>query len=279
MLKNLPEINKINKEELIRLNLDEKIEWSRKIINKAFESYKKLILTWTGGKDSTLMLWLVRNFCLENNYKIPKVIFINEGDIFEEILEFINQVKESWNLDLVEIKNEDVLKQVRKVGDVVKVSKLNERNRNELKKIGFKGEEFVFEPESLIGCHLMKTVPLKEYIEKNNIEGVFVAIRWDEQEARSEETFFSPRKDPDHIRIHPILHFTEKDVWTAIKRYNIPVNKLYSEGYRSLGAKSTTKKLSDKPAWEQDFDQIPERAGRYQDKEEIMKRLRDLGYM
>ncbi|RLG57768.1 MAG: nodulation protein, partial [Candidatus Hydrothermarchaeota archaeon] len=45
------------------------------------------------------------------------------------------------------------------------------------------------------------------------------------------------------------------------------------------GAKSSTTKLADKPAWEQDLEKIPERAGRRQDKEGIMRRLRELGYM
>jgi 3'-phosphoadenosine 5'-phosphosulfate sulfotransferase (PAPS reductase)/FAD synthetase len=65
----------------------------------------------------------------------------------------------------------------------------------------------------------------------------------------------------------------------SFEKKNIPVNKLYAEGYRSLGAKNTTRKVGDKPAWEQDLRNAKERAGRVQDKEEIMKRLRDLGYM
>ncbi|MFQ5976164.1 MAG: hypothetical protein ACE5J5_07620, partial [Candidatus Hydrothermarchaeales archaeon] len=51
------------------------------------------------------------------------------------------------------------------------------------------------------------------------------------------------------------------------------------KGYRSLGAKTTTTKPSDLPAWEQDLENTTERAGRQQDKEGTMKRLRDLGYM
>ena len=33
------------------------------------------------------------------------------------------------------------------------------------------------------------------------------------------------------------------------------------------------------PAWEQDIENVPERAGRRQDKEKAMERLRKLGYM
>jgi phosphoadenosine phosphosulfate reductase len=38
-------------------------------------------------------------------------------------------------------------------------------------------------------------------------------------------------------------------------------------------------KNSDIPAWEQDLENTPERAGRGKDKEAIMEQLRSLGYM
>ena len=59
----------------------------------------------------------------------------------------------------------------------------------------------------------------------------------------------------------------------------MPFCELYKQGYRSLGAKSTTHKNSDIPAWEQDLENTTEREGRGQDKEEVMDKLRSLGYM
>ncbi len=267
--------------EIMALPLEKKIEKSKEIIKKAFEKFgrEKIAVAWTGGKDSTLLLWLVREVCKELNIDLPKIMFIDEGDVFEEVLEFVEKVKKKWNLDVVRVRNDDVLKQVNKVGDIVKVDLLNERNRKELEKIGFKGKEFPFEPESYVGNHLMKTVVVKMFLEENGCKALITGVRWDEQEARVNETYFSPRSDPDHIRVHPILHFTERNVWETIHKYKIPINPLYEKGYRSLGAKSTTRKTDDKPAWEQDFEKIPERAGRGQDKEKIMERLRELGYM
>jgi phosphoadenosine phosphosulfate reductase len=116
-------------------------------------------------------------------------------------------------------------------------------------------------------------------LEKRKIKALITGIRWDEQEARANETYFSPRKKPPHNRVHPILHFREGDVWEAIHRFKIPYVKLYKEGYRSLGAKGTTIKPAEVPAWEQDLEKTTERVGRRQDKEKIMERLRKLGYM
>ena len=41
----------------------------------------------------------------------------------------------------------------------------------------------------------------------------------------------------------------------------------------------TTTKTSDLPAWKQDLESTTERSGRKQDKENLMEKLRDLGYM
>ena len=42
-----------------------------------------------------------------------------------------------------------------------------------------------------------------------------------------------------HLRIHPILHWTEADIWAYTKRENIPIIPLYlakdGKRYRSLG--------------------------------------------
>ncbi len=268
-------------EKLMNLPLEKKVEKAEEVIKEAYEKFEpeEMAIAFTGGKDSTLLLWLVKRVCDKNNYEMPNVMFINEGDVFEEIWDFVFDLSEKWGFELKIAENVDVLRLVKKIGDPVKVRELNEFNRQELKKIGFQGDEFPFEPESFVGNHLMKTVAMKMFIIDNGIKALFTGIRWDEQEARRNETYFSPRDDPEHTRIHPILHFTEKDVWDATFKYKIPFNKLYAEGYRSLGAKSTTKKIDDRPAWEQDLEKVPERAGRRQDKEGIMKRLRDLGYM
>ena len=262
------------------MDLKQKEEKSKRVIRGAIKKFdiEKIAVAFTGGKDSTTLLWLVKSICEEENLPLPRTLFINEVHLFEEVIEFVDELKEKWNLEVIEAKNEDVLRQVEKVGDTVRVENLSERNKKELKAINFSGKEFPFEPESYIGNHLMKTVALNMAIEKHGFEAVMSGIRWDEQGARENEKYLSERKNPNHVRVHPLLHFTERDIWNAIRTNKIPCNKLYAAGYRSLGAKGTTTKTSDTPAWEQDLEHTDERAGRRQDKENIMGKLRDLGY-
>jgi phosphoadenosine phosphosulfate reductase len=164
------------------------------------------------------------------------------------------------------------------------VKDLNERNQAELKRIDFKETNFPFEAESYAGNHLMKTVVFNQWLERNKIKAVFQGLRWDEHPARFDDTYFEYKTAeyliPEHTRIKPILHFCEKDLWDTYAAFNIPYCTLYEKGYRSLGAKTTSLiSVEGVPAWEQDLENTEERAGRRQDKEKAMDRLRKLGYM
>jgi len=272
----------VNPADFVNKSLSEKILCSKEILNQAIEKFgiEKTLLAWTGGKDSTLILWMLIEMCKEKGIKIPDCLFINEGHVFQEILDFVDEIGSKNKLNVHHALNNDVFDLAGgKPGNIVDVKDLNKRNRLELEKMNFGKNEFKFDPESFEGNHLMKTVALNMFLESNGYECMITGIRWDEQGARKDETAFSPRKDPDHTRIHPILHFDERDVWEAHFKMKVPYCNLYEKGYRSLGAAGTTTKTSDLPAWKQDLESTAERSGRKQDKENLMEKLRDLGYM
>jgi phosphoadenosine phosphosulfate reductase len=214
-----------------------------------------------------------------------KCFTIDEGDAFEEIDDILNKYEREWNIQLDWGRNEDVLKAANHTLNAdVTVKDLNKRNQAEIKRIGLDLEKFPFEAESYVGNHLMKTVVFNTYLEDNNVKAVFQGLRWDEQPARKDDPYVEDVEAadlvPEHTRFRPILQFTERDVWDTTLHFNIPYCPLYEQGYRSLGAK-TTSNIADQgvPAWEQDLENTIERAGRRQDKEEAMERLRMLGYM
>jgi phosphoadenosine phosphosulfate reductase len=265
----------------------EAIEKSKEVVREAFKQFAvdDIAITWTGGKDSTLALFTIRQVCQEDGVKLPKVMTIDEYDSFEEIHDFLNKYAKEWDLDLEWCRNDDVIKAAGgKLGEIVKLKDLNERNQAELKRIDFEEDTFPFEAESYTGNHLMKTVMFNMYIEKHNVKAIFQGLRRDEQAARTQDDYFEKKEAahliPEHVRIKPILHFTERLLWDTYQVYKIPYCILYEQGYRSLGAK-TTSAIAEPgvPAWEQDLEHTTERAGRRQDKEQMMSRLRNLGYM
>ena len=266
--------------------LNRKIAQSKEVFKQAFERFEpeETRLIWSGGKDSTLTLWICRQFCQDEGLTLPRAFTIDEGDAFEEIDDFLKRYSREWQVGLDWGRNEDVLKAAgHKLDAEVRVSDLNERNREEIKRIGFELERFPFEAESYVGNHLMKTVVFNTYVEDSGVKAVFQGLRWDEQPARKNDPYVeevaAAHLVPAHTRYRPILHFTERDIWDTTLHFKIPFCPLYREGYRSLGAKTTSMKMADIPAWGQDLENTVERAGRRQDKEKTMDRLRKLGYM
>ena len=234
-----PESNKNIAAESLAL-LEQKISLSIEIIKEAKDRYgDKIGIAFTGGKDSTVLLDLIRR---AENGKIPfKVITIDTSVEFPEIKEFMDKLKSAWNFEIVKYSNDEALRQ-----------------------------KYPIAKDKTDCCNTLKTIPLKQSIKDLHLKAMFTGIRRDENEARANESYFSKRKDPHHFRIHPLLHFTEKDIWDYIKFNNLPYCNLYEQGYRSIDCAPCTYKTSEKDA--------AERSGRSQDKEAAMDKLRQLGY-
>ena len=297
--------------------LPAKMEKAVEVTKTALEEYETPAVMWTGGKDSTLTLYFVQQVAEQYGYDLPPAVFIDHYQHFDELMEFVERWADEWDLDVIYARNEDVGNYVDEhgltPGDDIPVDALSEHNQHHIREIlEYEEDTFPFLLDTYVGNHLLKTVALNDALEEYGIDGVISGVRWDEQEARADETFFSPRHDPDiyppHDRAQPILQFTEADVWDAFWYYvvpdtvegfpeegyvpqdyddlpngltheDIPISPKYFEGFRSLGSEISTEKSEQKPAWLQDLENTTERAGRAQDKEDLMERLRDLGYM
>jgi len=263
------------------------VERSKEVVREAFERFDPddLAITWTGGKDSTLTLWIIRQVCEEDGIELPRVMTIDEFDTFSEIHDFMETYAKEWNIKLDWRRNDDVIKAAGgELNAKVLVKDLNERNQAELQRIDYELDAFPFEAESYVGNHLMKTVVFNMYLEEHSLRAIFQGLRRDEQAARTQDDYFETKEAahliPPHVRIKPILHFDERLLWDTTLQLGIPYCVLYERGYRSLGAKTTSAiAQAGVPAWEQDLENTEERAGRRQDKEKMMARLRDLGYM
>jgi phosphoadenosine phosphosulfate reductase len=227
----------------IFLPLDKKVKKSQEVIKEALAKYPKIGLGFSGGTDSLVLMHLV----LPLKPEIPTV-FVDTQHEFPETYEFINKVVKEWGL-----KNFTTVKAAED-----KMEKMAER-------FGLKTADF-----TALCCGYHKIAPMMKAIGDFGFDAFFVGLRGVEHEERAKETFFSPRKNPEHIRVHPLLFWQKKDILDYVKLNNIECNPLYAQGYTSLGCTVCTEKNLDPNAHE--------RAGRGAVREEIMKRLRDLGY-
>ncbi len=297
--------------------IEAKIEKAIEVTRQGLEQYENPVVMWTGGKDSTLTLYFIKEVAEQFGLDVPPAVFIDHYQHFDEIHDFVDRWAAEWDLDVIYARNDDVGAYVEEhglqPGDDIPVEGLSAHNQDHIREIlEYEENSFPFLLDTYVGNHLLKTVALNATLEERGVDGVISGVRWDEQEARADETFFSPRHDPDiyppHDRIQPILQFAEPDVWEAFWYYvvpdtvegfpedgyvpesagdlpsgltqdDIPVSPKYFAGFRSLGSEVSTEKSAEQPAWLQDMANTTERAGRAQDKEDLMERLRDLGYM
>ena len=219
-------------------SLTKKIEKSKSVIKKAIRLYSldDIAIAWKGGKDTTTMMHIIYSMY----GKIPFRVMFNDTTLeFPETYDFIKKVKNLWSLDLI----------------VIKHTNLELENYRKEKQENIKNEML----------HIAKINAIKRALKKYRFKAFMLGIRKDEHKARKNEKYFSPRED--HMRIHPMLDFTEQDIWHYIKQFGVPYSPLYDRGYRSIGEKPLTQK-TDKS----------ERSGRDRVKEEKMEKLRQMGY-
>ena len=290
-------------------HLDELESQSIYIIREAYANFKNLGMLWSIGKDSTVLLWLTRKAFLghvpfplihiDTNYKIP------------EMITYRNEMALKWNLDMIYGQNKDALKNKNTFPD-------GALSRVECCKV-LKTQALKHTLDGSWPRYRMNHEKKKYEIDSNlePFTGVIVGVRSDEEGSRSKERYFSPRdksnewdvgdQPPElwnqfktdfapgtHVRIHPLLDWTELDIWLYIQRENIPMVSLYfaknKKRYRSLGCYPCTDPIESNAKNVDEvveelrsgkFSKIAERSGRAQDKEDSggLETLRKDGYM
>lgn len=291
-------------------HLDKLESRSIHILREAYSEFNNICMLWSIGKDSTVMLWLARK-AFFGHVPIP-LVHIDTSYKIPEMIEHRDRLAKEWNLDMIYGQDEETLA-AGKTFPEGKASHLECCGR--LKTTALKN--------TLNGNwrRYRYNHNLNKYELDSNREpytGVIVGARADEEGSRSKERYFSPRdrnndwdigdQPPEfwdqyktdfapgtHVRIHPLLDWTELDVWEYIQREKIPMVSLYfdqgqGKRYRSLGCAPCTEPVESTASTVDEvvkelktgkFANIAERDGRAQDKEDGggLEELRKDGYM
>ncbi len=291
-------------------HLDQLENLSIHILRESYANFKNSCMLWSIGKDSTVMLWLARKAFLghvpfplvhiDTHYKIP------------EMIEYRDHLTAEWHLDMVYGQNKEALKTKQTYPDGT-VDRLTccKNLKTEALKHTLSGQWPRYRFNHTLG---------KYEVDKNTepYTGVIVGARADEEGSRSKERYFSPRdrrnewdiaeQPPEfwnqfktdfapgtHVRVHPLLDWTELNVWEYIEREKIPTVSLYydqgdGKRYRSLGCYPCTFPIDSTAKNHAEIIEelrggqlanIAERSGRAQDKEDGggLETLRREGYM
>lgn len=115
----------------MQVSLQEQIHRSDEVIREAYERFllNRMAVAWTGGKDSTPLLCVLRQYALGQDLPLPQLVLIDEGHVFGEVKDFVARIAAEWDVEAHEVKNEDMLAQAQRIGDRVYVDRLNTRDQ------------------------------------------------------------------------------------------------------------------------------------------------------
>ena len=280
------------------------------ILREAYSSFKSLCMLWSIGKDSTVLLWLARK-AFAGHVPFP-LVHIDTSFKIPEMIAYRDRLAKEWNLDLRYAMNHDALSKQETFPHgradrltccrLLKTVPLRDMLAGTCTRYRFNHDT---------GCYEAEQDP-------RPFTAAIVGVRADEEGTRSKERFFSPRSEQNfwdiagqppefwqqfntdfppntHVRIHPLLEWTEVNIWEYIEAQKVPTVSLYydqgsGKRYRSLGCAPCTCPIDSQartPAEvraelaEGKLASVPERSGRAQDKEDGggLEKLRRNGYM
>jgi sulfate adenylyltransferase subunit 2 len=191
------------------------------ILREAAAQYRKLVLLYSAGKDSTAVLHLARKAFWPQKPPFP-LLHVDTTWEFKELIEFRDNTAKRFGLDLLVHINEDGI--ARGINPVD------------------------YSPS--VYTDVMKTVALRQALDKYGFDAAIGGARRDEEASRAKERVFSVRSpgyrwDPrkqrpemwnilngrlgqgETMRVFPLSNWTEKDVWRYIAREKLDVVPLY----------------------------------------------------
>lgn len=186
------------------------------------------VMLYSVGKDSAVMLHLALKAFAPGTLPFP-VLHVDTTWKFKEMIAFRNQMAKNHNLNLLVHINQDGVK----------------------KGVG------PFTHGSANHTEIMKTMALKQALNKHRFDAAFGGARRDEEKSRAKERIFSFRSethrwDPknqrpelwniyntrinngESVRVFPLSNWTELDIWQYIHLENIPIVPLYLAAKRAV---------------------------------------------
>lgn len=219
------------------MTFEQKINLSKNIIEKAVLDYPKIFFSFSGGKDSTVLLDLV--YAIKSDIKI---IGIDTGYEFIETIEFTDKLMKKYGTEIeylrpTEEQHRNIIKYYDKkflafsgIEDYKDYSQLPFYPRVEPTEKMKDGQWF---------CCAHKEPALRNFLERDKYDAWLTGLRADETENRKLIGIYQKGKN-EIQKINPIIFWTKEDVWEYIKLNNLEYHPKYDEGYKSLGCKPCT---------------------------------------
>ncbi|MGG2015983.1 phosphoadenylyl-sulfate reductase [Bacillus sp. S10(2024)] len=191
---------------------DDETKGALAAVRWAYEHYRKdIVYACSFGIEGMVLLHVINQVNPSAN-----VVFLDTNIHFQETYDLIKKVREQYpKLNIIEKQPELTLgEQAKEHGN-----KLWENNPN-------------------LCCQLRKIKPLEEVLtgRKAWISG----LRREQSETRKNTQFVNQDHRFQSVKICPLIHWTWKEVWRYVYKYNLPYNPLHDIGYPSIGCETCT---------------------------------------
>jgi len=191
------------------------------IFREVAASFAKPVMLYSVGKDSSVLMHLAMKAFYPAKPPFP-FLHVDTTWKFREMIAFRDAMAARYGFDLIVHVNEDGVREG--IGP--------------------------FTHGSNTHTHIMKTVALRQALDKYGFDAAFGGARRDEEKSRAKERIFSFRNaqhvwDPknqrpemwniyntrvapgESIRVFPLSNWTETDIWQYIQQEDIPIVPLY----------------------------------------------------
>lgn len=198
-------------EELIARTAEERVAW-------ALERFpRNIVLSSSFGAQAAVSLHMVSS----QRPEIP-VILVDTGYLFPETYRFVDELTDRLRLNL-------------HVYRAPLSPAWQEARYGKLWEQGLEGIERY--------NYMNKVEPMQRALRELEVEAWISGLRRQQAQSRANREILEVSKG--RLRVHPIIDWTDRDVYLYLKKHNLPYHPLWDEGYVSIGDVHTTRRLAD----------------------------------
>lgn len=198
-------------EQLEGATAEERVRWALEHLAG------RIVLSTSFGVQAAVMLHLVSR----QQPDIP-VIFIDTGYLFPETYRFAHEVAQLLNLNLKKYQATMSAAEMEAL-----YGKLWEQGLEGLEKYNY----------------IRKVEPMERALREHKADAWFAGLR--RSQARTRKELPVLKQQNGVLKVHPIIDWSDRDIYLYLKAHDLPYNPLWEEGYVSVGDIHSTSRLAD----------------------------------
>jgi len=193
------------------ISAEERVAW-------ALEQFgERIVLSSSFGAQSAVSLHMVSS----QRPGIP-VVLVDTGYLFPETYRFVDELRERLDLNLRVFRPE-----LSPAWQEARYGRLWEQGIEGIDRYN----------------RMNKVEPMQRALRELGADAWFAGLRRQQSGSREDKAVLERRNG--RIKVHPIIDWSDRDVYLYLKRHDLPYHPLWNEGYVSIGDIHTTRRLAD----------------------------------